>query len=116
MLFIILVKASKNSEGANLPSPVLMQAMDQYNDQLDAAGIKIMAKGLHPSREGFRLSFPKAGEKPILTNGPFDHVNELIAGFFLIEVASKEEAITWFKKAPDPQGNGEGQLELRQVY
>ena len=116
MLFMMIVKASKNSEGANLPNKELMEAMDHYNDQLIEAGVRVMAKGLHPTSEGMRLSFKKPGEKPVITYGPFMEAWQQIAGFFLIDVKSKEEAIEWAKRAPDPQGFGEGQIELRQVY
>ncbi len=116
MLFMLIVKASKNSEGRNLPSPELMEAMTEYNEELVKAGVRVMAKGLHPSSEGMRLSFPKPGEGPVITEGPFAETNELIAGFILIDVKSKEEAIDWAKRMPDPQGYKEGQIELRQVF
>jgi hypothetical protein len=115
MLFMMIVKASKNSEGANLPNRELMLKMDFYNDELTKAGVRVMAKGLHPSSEGVRVYFAKDNTKR-LDFGPFNNTNELVAGFFLIEVKTKQEAIEWLKKAPDPQGNGEGQIELRQVY
>lgn len=115
MLFMIIVKASKNSEAGNLPSQELRKAMSTYNEELVKAGVRVMAKGLHPSSNGVRLSYPKPGEKPVVTNGPFSETNELIAGFILIDVKSREEAIEWAKRMPDPQGFGEGQIELRQV-
>lgn len=114
MLFMLIVKASKNSEAGNLPSPELMEAMDQYNEDLVKAGVRVMAKGLHPSSNGIRLAFP--GEKPVVTDGPFKETKELIAGFILIDVKSREEAIEWAMRMPDPQGHGEGQVELRQVF
>jgi hypothetical protein len=116
MLFMLIVKASNNSEAGNLPSPDLMEAMDKYNEELINAGVRVMAKGLHPSSNGIRLSFPKSGEKPVVTYGPFTETKELIAGFILIDVKSREEAIEWAKRMPDPQGLGEGQIELRQVF
>ncbi|MFS0838631.1 YciI family protein [Paenibacillus sp. 1P03SA] len=116
MLFILIVKASKNSEAGNLPSPELMEAMDKYNEELVKAGVRVMAKGLHPSSNGIRLSFLKPGEKPMVTDGPFTETKELIAGFILIDVKSKEEAIEWAMRMPDPQGHGEGQIELRQIF
>ena len=116
LLFMLIVKASKNSEAGNLPSPELMDAMDQYNGELVKAGVRIMAKGLHPSSNGIRLSFLKPGERPEVTEGPFTDTKELIAGFILIEVNSREEAIEWAMKMPDPQGHGEGRIELRQVF
>ncbi|MER2000748.1 MAG: YciI family protein [Lysinibacillus sp.] len=116
MLFMLIVKASKNSEAGNLPSPELMEAMKKYNEELVKAGVRVMSKGLHPSSNGIRLSFQKPGEKPVVSEGPFTDTNELMAGFILIEVASREEAIEWAMRMPDPQGYGEGQIELRQVY
>jgi hypothetical protein len=113
---MMIVKASKNSEGPQVQNNELMKAMDDYDDQLIEAGVRVMAKGLHPSSNGLRVSFTHPGQKPIVTEGPFPHVNELVAGFFLIDVKSKEEAIEWLMKAPDPQGDGEGQIELRQVF
>ncbi|MBN2797394.1 MAG: YciI family protein [Clostridia bacterium] len=116
MLFMLIVKASKNSENKNLPNETLRQAMSKYNEDLREAGVRVMAKGLHPSSEGIRFYFPEEGCEPVMKKGPFENVNELVAGFFLIDVGSKEEAIEWAKKVPDPQGNGEGQVELRQVF
>ncbi|MCM3124479.1 MULTISPECIES: YciI family protein [unclassified Mesobacillus] len=116
MLFMLIVKASKNSEGGNLPSPELMEAMDKYNEELDKAGVRVMAKGLHPSTNGIRIYFPKTGGNPVVTDGPFPETKELIAGFILIDVNTREEAIEWAMRMPDPQGQGEGQIELRQVF
>lgn len=116
MLFMILVKASKNSEAGNLPSSELIEAMTKYNEELVKAGVRVAAKGLHPSSNGIRLSYPKSGGNPVVTDGPFTESKELIAGFILIDVNSREEAIKWAMRMPDPQGNGEGQIELRQVF
>ncbi len=115
MLFMLIVKASKNSEGGNLPSSELNEAMRKYNEELVKAGVRVAAKGLHPSSNGIRISYPKPGEKPVVTDGPFTESKELIAGFILIDVKSREEAIEWAMRMPDPQGHGEGQIELRQV-
>ncbi|MGN7402515.1 YciI family protein [Cytobacillus praedii] len=112
MLFMLIVKASKNSEAGNLPNLELREAMTKYNEELVKAGVRVMAKGLHPSSNGIRLLYPKQGEKPVVTNGPF---TEAIAGFILIDVKSMEEAIDWAMRMPDPQGHGEGQIEVRQV-
>lgn len=116
MLFMIIVKASTNSEGMNIPQPQLEARMAQYNQDLIQAGIRVMAKGLHPSSEGIRLSYLRPGEEPILSYGPFVPTKEVVAGFFLISVRTKEEAMEWARKVPDPMGNGEGQIELRQVW
>ncbi|MDW0117725.1 YciI family protein [Sporosarcina thermotolerans] len=114
MLFMMIVKASKNSEAGNLPSPELREAMTRYNEELVKAGVRIMAKGLHPSSNGIRLSYPKEGGTPVVTDGPFS--DDLVAGFILIDVKSREEAIEWAMRMPDPQGFGDGQIELRQVF
>ncbi|MGA9289397.1 MAG: YciI family protein [Anaerobacillus sp.] len=116
MLFMLVVKASKNSEAGKLPSSELMDAMTKYNEDLVKAGVRVAAKGLHPSSNGLRLSYPKSGEKPVVTEGPFTESKELIAGFILIDVKSREEAVEWAMQMPDPQGYGEGQIELRQVF
>lgn len=116
MLFMLIVKASSNSEAGLLPSPELRAAMDQYNVELEKAGVRVMAKGLHPSSNGLRLSFPEPGGEPVVTEGPFTESKELIAGFILIDVNSREEAVGWAMRMPDPQGHGEGQIELRQVF
>lgn len=116
MLFMLIVKASKNSEAGKLPSPELMEAMTKYNEELVKAGVRVMAKGLHPSSNGIRISYPKPGEKPVVTEGPFTESKELTAGFILIDVNSREEAIEWSLRMPDPQGHGEGRIELRQVF
>lgn len=116
MLFMLIVKASKNSEAGNLPPIELMQAMTHYNEELVQAGVRIMARGLHPSSNAIRISYPDAGGEPVVIDGPFSEPNDLIAGFILIDVQSKEEAVCWAKRMPDPQGYGEGQIELRQVF
>jgi hypothetical protein len=116
MLFMLIIKASSNSENANHPKPDLEEAMDRYNEVLIEAKVRVMAKGLHPSSEGIRLSYPQHNGKPIITEGPFSNPQDIIAGFFLIDVKSKEEALEWAMKLPDPQGDGEGQAELRQVF
>lgn len=116
MLFMLIVKASKNSEEGNLPNQTLREAMSSYNEALVKAGVRVMAKGLHPSSSGLRISYTSEGQAPVVTDGPFPVDENLIAGFILIEVKSREEAVKWAMKMPDPQGYGEGQIELRQVY
>ena len=114
MLYTILIKASSISEQALEPSKDLMIQMDQYNDLLEKEGAKVLAKGLHPTKSAFRIQF-KDGNK-MESNRPFLPTNEQISGFFLIEVKSDEEAISLFRKCPDPIGNNEGLIELRKVY
>ncbi|MDN7227370.1 YciI family protein [Planococcus sp. N064] len=116
MLFMLMIKASPTSEAGKLPSTELMEAMSQYNKELMDADVRVMAHGLHPSSNGIRLSYTNPGEKPVVTEGPFANPQELVSGFFLIDVASKEEAIEWAMRLPDPIGNGEGEAELRQVF
>jgi len=116
LLFMMIVKASKNSEGENIPQPNLETLMDLYNQELLTAGVRVMAKGLHPSSEGIRFSHLQSGEAPVISYGPFEPTHDVVAGFFLIKVQTKEEAIEWARKVPDPMGNGEGQIELRQVW
>lgn len=112
MLYMLLVKASK---AGNRPSEELEDAMSRYNDDLVSAGVRVMAKGLHPDSEGIRISYPKPGEAPVVAEGPFES-DDLIAGFILIDVNSREEAIAWAMRMPNPMGCGEGQIELRQVF
>ncbi|SFB04721.1 Uncharacterized conserved protein [Cohnella sp. OV330] len=116
MLFMLIVKASRNSEAGGLPSAGLREAMSRYNEELIKAGVRIMAKGLHPSSNGMRLLFPHPGGQPLVTEGPFSEPEDVIAGFILIDVKSKEEAVEWAMRMPDPQGDGEGRIELRQVF
>ncbi len=116
MLFMLIVKASKHSEAGISPSAELIEAMSQYNRDLLRAGVRVMAEGLQPSSNGMRLSFPEPGGKPVVTHGPFPEASGLISGFILIDVKSREEAIQWAMRMPDPIGYGEGQIELRQFY
>ncbi|WP_430787082.1 YciI family protein [Virgibacillus flavescens] len=118
MKFMMVVKASKDSESGTMPKEQMDQmfaAMKTYNEVLKNAGVLLSVGGLHPSSEGIRINFPVPGEPPTVTDGPFGEVNELIAGYWFIDVKSREEAIEWAKRAPDPHGLGEGQIELRQV-
>ncbi len=116
MLFMLLIKASAISEAGRMPPEELQRAMRRYNEELVRAGVRVMAKGLYPSLDAVRVSYPVDNGDPVVTNGPFPADGNLLAGFFLLDVASKEEAVSWAMKAPDPQGFGEGQVELRQVY
>ncbi|HEY3367913.1 MAG TPA: YciI family protein [Symbiobacteriaceae bacterium] len=116
MRFMMIVKASEDSEAAVMPSQELMNAMMTYNEELVKAGVLLAGEGLHPSSGGVRISYPTPGGKPKVTDGPFAETKELIAGFWLIQVKSREEAIEWAMRAPDPHGGGEGQIELRQVF
>lgn len=116
MRFMMLVKASTDSEAGALPSPELIEAMMKYNEELVKAGVLLAADGLHPSASAIRISYPEPGGKPKVMDGPFTETKELIAGFTMIEVKSREEAIEWALRMPDPHGNGQGEIELRQVF
>jgi hypothetical protein len=116
MLFMIIVGASRASESGAPGDPELMAAMDRYNEELVAAGVRVMARGLHPSAEGLRVRFRDPDGAPEVATGPFLPTEHVVAGFFLLDVADREEAERWLLRAPDPQGNGEGWIELRQVH
>lgn len=116
MRFMLIVKATKSSETGIIPDQAHFDAMRKFNDELARAGALIAAQGLHPTSSAIRISYPEPGGKPKVTDGPFTEAKELIAGFTLIEVKSREEAIQWAMRMPDPHGNGEGEIELRQVY
>src|SRR2546422_3684486 len=111
MRFMILVKATKNSEAGVLPSQELLTAMMKYNEELTNAGIMLAGEGLQPSSKGVRVRFD--GSKRTVIDGPFAETKELIAGFWLWQVKSKEEAIEWLKRAPFDGGT---EIELRQVF
>ena len=110
MRFMVLVKADKNSEAGVLPSTELLTAMGKYNEELAKAGVLLAGEGLHPSSKGARVRF--SGKKRTVIDGPFTEAKELIAGFWLIQVKSKDEAVEWVKRIPFE----DGELELRQVF
>jgi hypothetical protein len=114
MRFMLIVKASKDSEAGVMPSEELLLAMGRYNDELMKAGVLLATDGLQPTSKGARVKF--SGGKITVTDGPFTESKELIAGFWIVQVRSKEEAIEWVKRCPPPMGNGEGEIEIRQVF
>jgi hypothetical protein len=116
MLYMIIIKGSEQSEKTLRPEGNLMKAMDDFNDLLEASNVKVMAKGLHPTSEGYRIQYDITHKPSTPIKGPFEPSKDQIAGFFLIEVNSEEEALTWFKQVPDPIGYGSGLIELRKVY
>ncbi|OXM14473.1 YciI family protein [Paenibacillus herberti] len=116
MRFMMIVKASTDSEAGVMPSQELIEAMQKYNEELVRAGVLLAADGLQPSSNGIRISYPEPGGKPKVIDGPFTESKEVIAGYTLIEVKSREEAIQWALRMPDPHGYGQGQIELRQVF
>ncbi len=114
MRFMIIVKASQDSEAGALPSTELLAAMGKYNEELVKAGIMLAGEGLQPSSKGARVRF--SGSKRTVIDGPFAETKELIAGFWLWQVRSKEEAIEWVKRAPNPMPGTESEIEIRQVF
>ena len=114
MRFMVLVKADKNSEAGILPDEKLLADMGKYNEELVKAGVMLAGEGLHPSSKGARVRF--SGSKRTVIDGPFSETKELIAGFWLIQVKSKEEAIEWVKRIPNPFLGTESEIEIRQVF
>src|SRR4051794_21001172 len=114
MRFMIIVKASQDSEAGKMPRQELLTAMGKYNEELVKAGIMQAGEGLPPSSKGARGRF--AGDKRIVTDGPFAETKELIAGFWLWNVKSKAEAIEWVKRCPNPMPGTEAEIEIRQVF
>jgi hypothetical protein len=111
---MILIKADKSSEAGIMPSEKLLTDMGKFNEELVKAGIMLAGEGLHPSSKGSRVKF--SGDKRIVTDGPFAETKELIAGFWLWQVKSKEEAIEWVKRIPNPMPGTEPEIEIRQVF
>jgi hypothetical protein len=113
MRFMIIVKADKDSEAGVLPDEKLLTEMGKYNEELVKAGVLLAAEGLHPSSKGARVKF--SGAKRTVTDGPFAETKELVAGFWLWQVKSLEEAIEWVKRCPNPM-RGDSEIEIRQVF
>jgi hypothetical protein len=114
MRFMVIVKATPNSEAGALPSKELLAAMGKFNEELVKAGVMLAGEGLQPSSKGARVRF--SGGKRTVTDGPFAETKELIAGFWLWQCKSKEEAIEWVKRCPDPMPGEDAVLEIRQVF
>ncbi len=113
MRVMVIVKASKESEAGVMPSQKLLADMGKFNEELVKAGVLLAADGLQASSKGKRVRF--SGEKRIVTDGPFAETKELIAGYWLWQVRSMEEAIEWVKRCPNPH-EGESEIEIRQVF
>ncbi|SOD71409.1 hypothetical protein SAMN05892883_0935 [Jatrophihabitans sp. GAS493] len=111
MRFMVLVKGNAESEAGVMPTEELLTEMGKYNEELVNAGVMLAGEGLHPSSKGFRVEFP-AG-KPSITDGPFAEAKELVAGYWIWEVKSRDEVIEWIKRAPFGEG---AELEVRQVF
>ena len=114
MRFMILVKADKNSEAGTLPDEKLLTEMGNFNEELVKAGVMLAGEGLQPSSKGARVKF--SGSTRTVTDGPFPETKELIAGFWLWQVKSKEEAIEWVKRCPNPFPGTESEIEIRQLF
>jgi hypothetical protein len=113
MRFMVMIKSDKNTEAGVMPSTELLAAMGKYNEELVKAGVMLAGEGLQPTSKGARVRF--SGNKRTVIDGPFAETKELIAGFWLIQVKSKEEAIEWVKRCPNPL-EGESEIEIRQVF
>lgn len=114
MRFMVIVKASKNSEAGVLPNEKLLAEMGKYNEELVKAGVMLAGEGLQPSSKGARVRF--SGDKKTVTNGPFSETKQLVAGFWLWKCQSLQEAIDWAKRCPNPMPGEEGELEIRQIF
>jgi hypothetical protein len=114
MRFMVIVKATKNSEAGVLPSEELLAAMGKYNEELVKAGVMLAGEGLHPSSKGARVRFSE-GKRTVI-DGPFAETKELVAGFWLWKCGSPQEAIEWAKRCPNPMPGEEAELEIRRVF
>ena len=113
MRVMVIVKASPESEAGQMPSQDLLEQMGKYNEELSKAGLMLAGEGLHPTSKGKRVRFGKSGKSVV--DGPFAETKELIAGFWLWQVRSMDEAVEWAKRCPNPM-EGESTLEIRQVF
>lgn len=113
MRFMVMIKSDADTEAGVLPSEELLTEMGRYNEELVKAGVMLAGEGLHPSSKGARVRF--SGEQRTVIDGPFTEAKELVAGFWLIQVGSMQEAIEWVKRCPNPLG-GESEIEIRQVF
>lgn len=113
MRVMVIVKATQDSESGVMPTQEMFEAMGRYNEELVNAGVMLAGDGLHPSSAGVRVRF--AGDQRTVVKGPFAATNELIAGFWLWQVSSLDEAIEWVKRCPNPMP-GDSEIEIRQIY
>jgi hypothetical protein len=113
MRFMVIVKATADSEAGVMPSEELLAAMGRYNEELVGAGVMLAGEGLHPSAKGVRVKF--SGDQRSVTDGPFSETKELIAGFWIFQVASLQACIDWVKRCPNPMP-GESEIEIRQIF
>ena len=113
MRFMVIIKASKDSEAGKLPSEELLSAMAKFNEEMVKAGVMLDGNGLQPSAKGARIRF--LGDKRTVIDGPFAETKELVAGYWILQVKSKAEAIEWMKRCPNPH-EGESEIEIRQIF
>jgi len=113
MRFMVMVKANEDSEAGVMPTEAQLAEMGEFNEEMVKAGVLLAGEGLHPTSKGARVKF--SGDQRTVVDGPFTETKELIAGYWLIQVKSREEAIEWMKRCPNP-GPGESEIEIRQVF
>ena len=122
MQFMVIRRADEATEAGVMPTEQQLAEMGQFNGELVKAGVLLAAEGLHPSSRGARIRFGSdggvggIGDKRIVIDGPFTETKEMVAGFWIIEVSSKEEAIEWMKRCPNPHEEGESEIEIRQIF
>ena len=114
MRFMVMVKATADSEAGQLPSTEMLEEMGRYNDELTKAGILLAADGLQSSAKGARVRFE--GDSRTVVDGPFTESKELVAGFWILEVTSRDEVIEWVKRCPNPMPGQVGEIEIRQIF
>jgi hypothetical protein len=114
MRFMVMVKADKNSEAGVMPDQELLADMGKFNEELSKAGVLLAGEGLHPSAKGARIRF--SGANRTVRNGPFPLTDGLVAGFWIFQVKSKEEAIEWVKRSPNPFPGTASEIEIRQIF
>jgi hypothetical protein len=111
MRFMVIVKANKNSEAGVMPSTEMLTAMGKFNEEMAKAGVMLAGEGLHPTSKGARIRY--SGKEPVVSQGPFATTSDLVAGFWLIQVQSRDEAIEWMTRAPFDAGD---EIEIRQIF
>jgi len=114
MKFMVIVKATADSEAGVMPTEQQLAEMGRFNEELVKAGVLLAGEGLHPTSRGARIVFD--GEQRSVVDGPFSESKELVAGFWIIEVSSKQEAIEWMRRCPNPYNGGRGDIEIRQIF
>src|SRR5438874_12896605 len=115
MRFMAIVKATKDSEAGRMPEQKLLKEMGDFNEELQKAGVLLAGEGLHPSSKGARVQFSRDNKRTVV-DGPFAETKELVAGFWILNVKSKQEAIDWMKRAPSPHPGQACEIELRQIF